>query len=372
MKKDKSDIIGKYLDNTLSSEESIELSAMLKNKENVAEFNELVQTNHLVDIATKKFDAGKAFEKFNAITEDKKSREKNVAEFKEQVQTNHLVDIATKKFDTEKAFERFNALTEEKISKEKKGVINLIRPYFKYAAILIVVFAVGFYFVNRNINSYVSISTLNAQKSSIELPDGTKVWINAGSTLSYKKDFIQDERRIKLNGEAYFEVTKNESKPFIVELNDKSTITVLGTSFDVKSYKEDTESVVTLLEGKIKFIPKKAIEKAIIMNPGSKVVIENATNDVQLLAEENVISTLSWRNDELIFNRENLINIVNELKRFYNMEIAIKSKDLENQLFTASFEKGTSITDALNALSISGDFNFRINNATSFEIYNKD
>lgn len=328
MKKDKSNIIEKYLDNELSSEESVELSVMLNNKENVTEFKALVQTNH-------------------------------------------LVDIGTKKFDSEKAFERFNAITEEKIPVEKESVINLIRPYFKYAAILIVVFAVGFYFVNKNINSYVSISTLNAQKSSIELPDGTKVWINAGSTLSYKKDFIQDERRIKLNGEAYFEVTKNESKPFIVELNDKSTITVLGTSFDVKSYKEDTESEVTLLEGKIKLIPKKAIEKAIIMNPGSKAVIENATNDVQLLAEENLISTLSWRNGELIFNRENLKNIVNELNRFYNIEITIKSKELENQLFTASFEKGTTILEVLNALSISSDFKFQEHNTMNFEIYNK-
>lgn len=297
-----------------------------------------------------------------------KNKEKqNIDNLKESIQINHLIDLTIKKFDSEKAFDKFLSITENENLKVKHKFSTTIQPYFKYAALLVIAFMIGFYFIKTS-NSYTTIVTVKGQKTRIELEDGTKIWLNASSKIAYKKDFLKDERIIKLSGEAYFEVAKLDGKPFLVELQDNSIIKVLGTSFDVKSYPEDTKSIVTLLEGKIKLVPKNDISKEMVMEPGTSVLIENSSNTIQLLTNVNSNSALLWRNDELDFNKENLKDIVNELNRVFNVQISIKSEELNNHLFTASFKKGTTITNILKALSISGNFNFKNTNSKKFEI----
>jgi len=219
--------------------------------------------------------------------------------------------------------------------------------------------------VHRNI---VNIVVPNHDKKSLILPDGTKVMINAASTLSYNKNFLED-RVVNLNGEAFFEVPKLEGKSFVVILSDKTKIKVLGTSFDVKAYKEDARIETALFEGRVEIISDLLSENHVVIEPNTTAIIDKNANSMQLLIDdEHIKDALSWQNGEFLFHNEYLSDIIHELNRFYDVEITIISSELESQYFTASFKKGVKLEDVLTDLSISGNFKFKEIDSSHFEV----
>jgi ferric-dicitrate binding protein FerR (iron transport regulator) len=151
------------------------------------------------------------------------------------------------------------------------------------------------------------MSTPRGGQYQLSLPDGSKVWLNSESSITYPVVFAAQERKVKITGEAYFEVAKDKTKPFRVETNDMQ-VEVLGTHFNVKAYADEGPTKTSLLEGSVK------IDKQ-ILKPGQAF-----TNG--RIVPTDVDQDVAWKNGIFNFNNQNLSQVMKELARWYDLEIA--------------------------------------------------
>ena len=176
-------------------------------------------------------------------------------------------------------------------------------------------------------NTVMQLTTPRGGQYIIELSDGTKVWLNAESNLQYPAQFSGNIREVKLIGEAYFEVAPNKQKPFIVS-TEKEKVEVLGTHFNVSSYKDGDYSAVTLSEGKVKVAPLANPTNASTLTPNRQAIIRGSEiEELSVNAEEYI----AWKNGEFMFNNESLANVLKQLSRWYDFDysIAPELKDLK-------------------------------------------
>lgn len=210
------------------------------------------------------------------------------------------------------------------------------------------------------------------------LPDGSKVWLNAGSKLFFENDFSGTTREVKLVGEAFFEVVKDTLRPFIVHVNEIN-INVLGTSFNVKGYEEDKEIETTLYHGLVKvtknnddhFQPimlhpnqKMVIPKAILNYKGQQPIVDNA-NAITLLTVDSTISEelrleTAWRYGRIDFKGQTLEQVANKMAYRYQVKFIFTDESVKQLSFTGSF-KNESLEAALKALQTANPFNYKIN-----------
>ena len=198
------------------------------------------------------------------------------------------------------------------------------------------------------------------QKSILLLADGTKIWLNADSKLRYAKNFGEGAtREVYLQGEAFFEVAHDKTKPFIVHTSELD-IRVLGTSFNVKSYNDDKKIETTLLKGQVKIskVNESLEEEGLILAPNQKAVFQKETKamDVeQVLAERSS----AWRQNKLVFDETTYREVITQLERWYNVKIHFEGQgDLQCKL-TASIEK-ESLEEVLNLLTLSHKISYTI------------
>lgn len=155
-------------------------------------------------------------------------------------------------------------------------------------------------------------------KGSIILPDGTVAWLHSESKLSYPQIFSEKERRVQLEGEGYFVVSRKEKRPFYVETNEME-VKVLGTRFDVKNYTKQNIVETTLLSGKVEvFFP--ALDKKILLVPNQKIQF-NQESESYKVNEVNALDYILWINDKITFTDESLARILFKMERWYNIEI---------------------------------------------------
>lgn len=216
--------------------------------------------------------------------------------------------------------------------------------------------------------------------SKIQLPDGSRVWLNMGSKLTYNNDFGTEERKVSLVGEAFFDVVKDPQHPFVVTTPTIS-IRVLGTKFNVRSYNNDKTSEAALIRGKIELTVLKNPEKKIILNPSEKITVIN-NQEAQLksntptykIAEETPLIALSrihqakkdtlpsealWLENKLAFDAEDFENIAQKMERRYNVNIVFENEDVKKLRFTGKFQK-ESINKALLSLQKTAAFRYKI------------
>ncbi len=175
--------------------------------------------------------------------------------------------------------------------------------------------------------SVMQLSTPRGGQYFVELPDGTKVWLNAESSLQYPARFSGNTREVKLLGEAYFEVKSNAKKPFIVTTNTEK-VEVLGTHFNINSYEDVDFSTVTLREGKVKVAPLNNPSNTHILTPNKQAIIRGSDmEEVSVNAEEYI----AWKNGEFMFNNEPLASVLQKLSRWYDFDYSIAPalKDLK-------------------------------------------
>lgn len=178
----------------------------------------------------------------------------------------------------------------------------------------------------------------------VSLADGTNVWINAASSFKYPTSFIGPERRVELTGEAYFEVFRNVSKPFIVH-TERQNVEVLGTHFNINSYADEPAVRTTLLEGKVKVVELKTSSSATLL-PGEQSVL--ADNTKLKVAQVNAGNTVAWKNGLFQFEDSDIQTIMRQLSRWYNVEFEIEGKVPDVKLWgevhrNASFEKAMEV-----------------------------
>ncbi len=241
-------------------------------------------------------------------------------------------------------------IQKEKIRKQKTVLLmHHFYSFMKYAAILLIVFWAGMFF-----NKYLtdgSVSTVGlaevvvplGQMAEVNLPDGSHVWINSDTRLSFTKTFNGKEREVKLNGEAYFKVRKDK-KPFVVTTGF-GQITVLGTSFNVQAY-EDSKFQATLVNGSIRYTNK--MKKSVVLTPGQQLYFSQ--DDSILVREVKTDLYTSWKDGVIIFKKEPLKEVVRKLERHFDVKIVLEDSSLEDICFTGNI-KNESLPDVLELIN---------------------
>lgn len=192
-----------------------------------------------------------------------------------------------------------------------------------------------------------TLSTAKGETYPLQLPDGTRVWLNAASSLTYMAQFSNvGERRVKLSGEAYFEVAKDPAHPFTVSTG-KQEITVLGTHFNVNNYADEPLCVTTLLEGAVRV--KTAGEEK-ILKPGQAAVSDEKGLTV---IEANTDLATAWKDGRFVFKRTDAPTVLRQLARWYDIEIAYQGK-IPEYTITGDASRNESLSAMLKVLSLSG------------------
>lgn len=189
---------------------------------------------------------------------------------------------------------------------------------------------------------YNQLNVPYGKQITIKLSDGTLVHMNAGSSLKYPVEFISEEkeRKVFLDGEAFFEVASDESAPFLVQ-TEQINVQVLGTQFNISSYPDDASTEVVLVEGLVELLRNNTEKdnKPVGLAPGYMGVLGQGINEEIYIEKVNTHHYTSWTKGELLFRRSTLHDMFKTLERHYNITILNTNKDWENVLFNASFKK---------------------------------
>lgn len=204
-----------------------------------------------------------------------------------------------------------------------------------------------------------TISSSKGTVSQLTLSDGTKVWLNSGSTLQFPLRFTGKHRQVKLIGEAYLEVAKDENIPFLLNANELN-VEVMGTSFNVVSYDDESVSEVVLVTGKVKLFSGSynSGKQYGFMHPGQRVVYTKKSQKVAY-EEVDVKKYIAWRNGDLIFSDDSMNEVVKRLSRWFNVEISVKDPEINDYIYKATFSDET-LSQVLNMLKISAPIDYQI------------
>jgi len=209
---------------------------------------------------------------------------------------------------------------------------------------------------NVNDASLNTISTPNGGEWQIQLPDGSTVWLNAASSIQYSLNIgTAKQRLVKLDGEAYFEVVKNAAHPFIVE-TDKQSVEVLGTHFNINSYKDERVTKTTLLEGSVR-VSHNTTNESEVLKPGEQSLVSVSGMDVK---EVNVDEAIAWKNGYFMFNNERQESILRKVARWYNVEIEYADADAKNVMYYGTVSRFEKISKVLTKLEQTGEVRFDI------------
>ena len=194
------------------------------------------------------------------------------------------------------------------------------------------------------------------------LSDGTRVWMNSDSRLKYPVIFSGNKREVILSGEAYFDVVKDESVPFIVK-TETGNIEVLGTEFNIKCYPDEASLVTTLVNGKVRF--DDGINPSVILKPEEQLIFEKE-NGLSIVRKVNVNYYTSWKENRLSFQEETLDVIMKTLSRWYDVEIVFEDSALKELEFSGNLDKFTGIQDFLSLFELGVNVKFEVKNRTVY------
>ncbi|CAM3986330.1 FecR family protein [Pedobacter westerhofensis] len=206
-------------------------------------------------------------------------------------------------------------------------------------------------------SAHNTIETPKGGQYQISLPDGSRVWLNTDSRLSYPVSFAaQRERTVELNGEAYFEVAKDKDHPFQVKSGGQ-VIRVLGTHFNINSYQDEEAVKTTLLEGAVEVLPLSGQLKSMVLKPGQQSVLTAAALQVKTVEVNDVVD---WKNGEFIFDNEPLPGIMRKVARWYNIEVEYRNPQSRQNTFTGSVSKSDKIGSILKMLEKTSKLRFTV------------
>jgi len=206
---------------------------------------------------------------------------------------------------------------------------------------------------------YNSLAVPFRSQFQLILSDGTKVWLNSGSTLRYPSHFKGTERRVELQGEAYFEVAKSKDKRFLVVARHQ-TIEVMGTKFNVNSYADEPYTQTTLLEGKVKVSYG---QQQLILKPNEQAVTQG-TGLRKYSA--NAQSIISWKDGYFFFDNETMEQAMQKIARWYGLEVQYRDPDLRYETIFATLNKYSNVQDVLHIIQRAGVVNFALKGNTIY------
>ncbi|MGE0090070.1 MAG: FecR family protein [Bacteroidales bacterium] len=228
--------------------------------------------------------------------------------------------------------------TTEYYTKSKVFHLSL---FLKYAALGLILVGIGFVstriYKTNNSNKQIEYIAKNSDRNEITLSDGTIVTLYPSSKLIYQKQFAANERKVKLLGEAFFNVTKNPQKPFIIEVQN-TEIKVLGTSFNVNSNLINNQVEVFVETGLVQVTKKNGQEESVLIYPGDLVTVSKNSINQTRNTNTNIVS---WKTKQIVFKEESLDNVITTLNKAYNTNITCNDTSIMNLKFTTTFRNQT-------------------------------
>lgn len=243
----------------------------------------------------------------------------------------------------------WNKVSEKTFKTEEAKIVKMnFNILFKVAAVLVLCTGLGYFFFT-NTPKINQIATVNGQIQKVELADGTQVWINENTTFKFPEEFSDKEREVYLEGEAYFDVTKNPEKPFVIR--SKNTFTqVLGTSFNLLATNQKSEVNVT--SGKVALVNNNDNSNKAILVKGEKGILQDG---VVKKSEDFDANSMAWKTKQIVFESANVNEVAEVLKDYYNIEIEY-AENITDCLITSTFED-VSIEEIFEVLKVIAQIN---------------
>lgn len=273
------------------------------------------------------------------------------------------------RFNSKKAWNKFvntsSYKKDNKIFKYKKIFTYL----FRVAALLFIVFTIGY--ITYDLTNaykqpkieYAQTIVPNGQKINLLLPDSTSVWLNSGTFLKYPKYFNNQTREVYLEGEAYFDVRENKSKPFIINTSHALQIKVLGTKFNISSYSNENQIETTVIEGSVKVYQTKEnqeTDNSIILQPNQQATYLIKENKMSFKEVDSKISQ-AWIYGNYIFKNESLDIIMKKLERAFDIKVYFKDQDIKQIRLSGRFRDDEPIEQVMHIIKITTQIEYSIN-----------
>lgn len=258
---------------------------------------------------------------------------------------------------TEKSFNKLLTTIKTKNPAAKKRNLRKALSYAAAIASVIIMSFTVLHYIKEDKHSAISrITVPNGAKSELNLSDGSKIWLNSGSYMEVYDNFGDNERRVKLYGEATFDVAPNKECPFIVETSTVD-IRVLGTIFNVNTYKENKEMKVALIEGSVELFAGR--NKMATMKPNDLAIINHQEKKIAIY-ENRTENALNWRQNKLYFNGEAFEDIRHILERNFDIKINVHNKSISSLRFTGDFVNDEKIEQIMNIMASNRKFQYKI------------
>ena len=221
--------------------------------------------------------------------------------------------------------------------------------YQQIAAVLLIPLLLGVVYVTLNRTStdeniYTAEAPLG-QKAKVELPDGSHVWLNSGSTISYSSDYNRKSRDINLKGEAFFDVAKNKQKPFFVH-TQALDVEVTGTKFNLNAYNDESVTETSLVEGHVNLYFKRAGNQKYELEAGNVVAYSDSTQKISVRKLDQE-AAIGWKDDRLIFINDDFVKLARKIERWYNMEVVFNPDDFQKNKLTVKLLRGEQLNKLL-------------------------
>lgn len=200
-----------------------------------------------------------------------------------------------------------------------------------------------------------TLATPRGGQYKLVLPDGSKVWLNALSSIKYPAAFTGNTRSVMIQGEVYFDIAKNEQQPFHVWVNNKTDIAVLGTRFNISAYTDEPLIKATLLQGKVSVNS----EDAVVLLPGQQAVLSSkpGKQPVTLLKDADTDQAVAWMNGYFQFSQAGVQTVMQQIARWYDIDVSYEG-NLPDRKFSGEISRSSNLSEVLKGLSVSG-INFR-------------
>lgn len=278
----------------------------------------------------------------------------------------HYIGFAIHTMDTIRKVDAPAALSVVKKRIKGKKKPSLFVWLQRIAALLFIPLLIGTVYYNGIKTEpvrYLEMHTQEGMIGSVELPDGTKVWLNSDSYLKYPAHFEKkQEREVFLNGEAYFSVTRDKKKPFVVRMGSAAKIEVLGTEFNVDAYADNNFVSTTLVEGSVRFFyTKEGKEENLLMLPNQKVVVDKR-GALMHRNETFVPKDIAWKEGRIVLRDTPLTEVLWILSKRFNIDFVVTKESLKENSFTGIFEN-QDLVRILDHLKIASRINYRFDKA---------
>lgn len=240
--------------------------------------------------------------------------------------------------------------------------IKFLRIVAAIAATLAIVLGISV-LLNKNtdLKNNHELAVNKGEQRFVELSDGTKVWLNSGSKLTVDLDFNGENRKVNLTGEAYFEVTHNANKPFIVYTGKLST-KVLGTRFNIRAYEAEEEIKVALISGSVELIEEgESTENRIILKPTEVAAYKKNKHFIEVVNTEKIEPFVEWKSQKIDFAETPLKDAVKQLELIYHVKILLENDHLSDCKITGSFEAKHGISEIMKSIALSVDGRYEWN-----------